>query len=79
MRMYALSRDGTLAGLVWRVGLPMLLPTVEAATWERAQATADAKVSAGWAILEVEVAVVGTAPCQPPEPAQAPAHQGGGT
>lgn len=79
MKMYALSRDGTLAGLVWRVGLPMLLPSVEAAVWERDRATADAKVSAGWAILEVEVAVVGTAASQPSEPAQVPAHQGGGT
>jgi hypothetical protein len=57
MRLYAVSRDGTLDGLEWRVGLPLIRTTPEAALKERDRATADTKVSAGWRIIEVELEV----------------------
>lgn len=83
MRLYAVSRDGTLAGIVWRVGMPMMVGSPETARKERGRALADPKMSAGWVILAVDVTVVGVVAEPPPPPAneQAPARapEGGGT
>lgn len=62
MRLYGLSRDGTLSGLVWRVGLPMLVGSPEMARKERGRAVADPKMSEGWVILAVEVEIVEVVP-----------------
>jgi len=61
VKLYAVSRDGTLDGIEWRVGLPLIRTTPDAARREKECSTFDPNVSEGWSIIEVELEFVAVA------------------
>lgn len=65
---YALTRDGTLATLMWRTNLPLIRESVEAANRELVRM--ERGVSVDCVIVELELRVVGLANLPAAKPAK---------